>query len=165
MKFNNLFIILLVTLSLGLIVACDSDNNSNAQDMEEPGTMVSCPCNFNEDLWTASGWMVVQEGGLFNQCAKDSETISLQGSVTLNTENGVLGAECVTAIGTANEMDGSLFCEGKISCSATAGNMNETMENLMGDLYFEKMTITQDELTVCQNDVEAVAMTVGLSCQ
>ncbi len=80
----------------------------------------------------------------------------------MNTDT--LGIGCVSAIGTDMEMDRTLFCEAEVGCDAFTGNVDEQTESINQSIYFEKMTITQNELTACQNDVESVAMTVGLSC-
>lgn len=149
---------------MGFIVACDSDNNSNAQDMEEPepGPMATCPCNFDNDLWTAMGWMTNQGGGLFSECAGgETNIIELSGGIN-NEIDGAVSLDCVNQVGTAVEMDGSLFCEASVACIAGGANINPTITQ---DIYFEKFVITQDEQTVCQGEVEAIAMTLGLSCQ
>ncbi|MCZ6791252.1 MAG: hypothetical protein O7C70_05595 [Candidatus Dadabacteria bacterium] len=50
MKYRTFFILALALL-LPLGYACDNNNNSNAQDMDEPGTeMTDCPCFTKEDV-------------------------------------------------------------------------------------------------------------------
>jgi len=50
MKYRTFFILALALL-LPLGYACDNNNNSNAQDMDEPGAgMVDCPCFTKEDV-------------------------------------------------------------------------------------------------------------------
>ena len=42
--------ILTFALLLPFGLGCDNDNNSNAQDMDEPGTMIDCPCFTKQDV-------------------------------------------------------------------------------------------------------------------
>jgi len=50
MRLQTIFIIALA-LFIPLSFGCDNDNNSNAQDMDEPGVgMVDCPCYTKEDV-------------------------------------------------------------------------------------------------------------------
>ncbi len=166
MKIHNLFVVLLLTLSVGLVISCDSDNNSNAQDMEEPGPMdpgpmAMCPCNLDHDFWTAMGWMTNQGGGLFDDCGTETNVIELSGGIN-NEIGGAVTLDCVNQIGTAVEMDGSLFCETSVVCIASGVNPTPTITQ---DIYFEKIVITQEEQAACQTEVEAIAMTLGISCQ
>ncbi|GJM14816.1 MAG: hypothetical protein DHS20C13_01430 [Thermodesulfobacteriota bacterium] len=164
MRTPNLLIALALFFFVGITIGCDSDNNSSAQDMEEPGPMdlapmAVCPCNFDHDFWTAMGWMTLQGGGLFNDCGTETNVIELSGGI--NNQLGNVSINCVNQIGTAIEMDGSLFCEASVACIATS----ETgMESVTQDIYFEKIIITQEEQVACQNLVEDIAMTLGISC-
>lgn len=158
MKIHNLFVILVLALSVGLVVSCDSD--SNAQDMEEPGPMVTCPYNFTQDIWTNPNWMTQQGGGLFDDCGTETNVIELSGGIN-NEIGGAVTLDCVNQIGTAVEMDGSLFCEASVVCLANGVNPAPTIDQ---DIYFEKVVITEQEQAQCQSDVEAIAMTLGISC-
>lgn len=164
MKISQLLMIFTLVLSMAFTFSCDSNNNSNAQDMEEPGPMdpgpmTICPCNFDADFWTAMGWMTNQGGGLFNNCGMETNVIELAGGI--NTQNNSVSVNCVNQIGTAVEMDGSLFCEASVACIAA----NETDQtSLTQDIYFEKITITSQEQAACQNEIEDIAMTLGISC-
>lgn len=166
MNINKLFMLMLLAASMGLVVSCDSDNSSNAQDMvgvEE----VSCPCNFDQDFWTELGWMVAQGGDAFDKClTKNSgnETLlSLQGLHTINADGGVLSLECEAAIttDTTTGMFPAQICDGQIVCTAT--DMNET-KDIMKFLYLEQKNINDDQLTACQNDIEDIATVLGISC-
>lgn len=151
-----------LVLSLAFTVSCDSDNNSNAQDMEEPGAEeATCPCNFDQDFWTAMGWMTNQGGGLFESCGTETDTIELLGGIN-NQPGDEMSLNCINQIGTAVEMsDGSIFCEADISCIATNADATESITQ---NIYFEKITITSEEQAACQNEVENIAMFLGISC-
>lgn len=163
MKIRNLLIMFAMILSVGFVVSCDSDNNTNAQEpgSMDPGPMAMCPCDFNQDLWTAMGWMTNQGGGLFESCATEADTIELVGGIN-NQPGNELSLNCINQIGTAVEMsDGSIFCEADISCLATNAGGTESVTQ---KIYFEKITITSEEQAACQSEVEDIAMTLGISC-
>ena len=163
MKISQLLMIFGLVLSLGFTTSCDSDNNSNAQEPDpmDPAPMAMCPCDFNQELWTAMGWMTNQGGGLFNSCGTETDTIELLGGIN-NQPGNAMSLNCVNQIGTAVEMsDGSIFCEADISCIATNADATESITQ---NIYFEKITITSEEQAACQSEVENIAMALGISC-
>lgn len=161
MKIPKSLSVLILVLAL-MVIGCDSDNNTNAQEPGpmDPAPMATCPCYFDQDFWTAVGWMTNQGGGLFESCATETDIIELSGGIN-NQPGDALSLNCINQIGTAVEMDGSLFCEAEISCLASGASGTESVTQ---DIYFEKIVISSEEQAACQSEVEAIAMALGISC-